>query len=288
MVDPLTAVGAAASIIQLIQASQEILKYGSEFAEAPSNIRNLQTSLENLESLLKRLQDRCEDAPIDAPWLQGLWQVKEVENGGNVPVEHKGVLAELWQTIDRLSRKLNPSKNWKKTEVWQRSTYYFKKDLITEIQSDVTRYLGEINIALALKNDETSSEILNSIKADRDANKVLALKYDKTSSEILNFLKADRDANKVLALKNNETSSEILDFIKADRDATNAQWTIMTDRSLSLELTQRKDNVRRLREQDEIERAEIIAWLSPFSFLAKQEELWAECFKETGGWLLQD
>ncbi|KAL8720876.1 MAG: hypothetical protein Q9225_002321 [Loekoesia sp. 1 TL-2023] len=232
------ALGIASSIVALIEAAQAIIKYSFDFAGAPSDIRDLQVSLENLTSLLKRLHDHCKNAPSDAPWLEGLWQVKQVDKGGKVTIEFKGVLAELRQTLEKLLNKLNPSRNWKKTEAWQRSTYYFKKDFIAGIQADVTRYLGEINIVLALKNDETSSEILN--------------------------------------------------FIRTNRDATDAQWTMMSDRFSTLELAQREDNERRKREQDEIERADIIAWLSPLSFLAKQEELWADCFKETGGWLLQD
>ena len=62
---------------------------------------------------------------------------------------------------------------------------------------------------------------------------------------------------------------------------------MLARRLSNIELAQKVENERRKRERDEIERAEIIAWLFPLSFLAKQEKLFAECFKETGDWLMQ-
>ncbi|KAI4116483.1 MAG: hypothetical protein LQ338_007709, partial [Usnochroma carphineum] len=235
MPDPLSI---ASSIVALIQATNKIVKFGLSFAEAPSHIQSLKVSLENLDPVLKRLQDRCDNAPSDAPWLQGLLRVG-VEGGRT---KRKGVLADLEQTIKKLEDKLggkpNPSKRWKESEAWQRSTWYFRKDFISGIQADVGRYIDLINFVFSLKSDETLTEVLNRVK----------------------------------------TYQEAMDD----------KLTTMQDRVSDIALTQRENNERIMREQDEIERAEIIAWLSPLSFLAKQEELWAGCFKKTGSWLLED
>ena len=215
--DPLSI---SASIAALIDVTKGLIHFALDFAEAPDHIQKLKESLEDLESLLKRLMHRCASAPSDAPWLQGLYQVQSLEVDGKLIDRKKGVLVALKQIIDKLSTKLNPSRQWKKKEAWQRLTWHLKKESVNEIQADITRYLVVINNLFTLKNDETSSEILHRLSI--------------------------------------------------------------------FELNQRQENERRQRDRDEDERAEIISWLSPFSFRAKEEELFKECFNETGDWLLQD
>ena len=208
-----TALGIASSIVTLIETTKWLVVYGLDFAEAPRAIQELKASLGNLTSLLERLRVHCENTPVNAPWLQGLYQVQIVEKDGKSTVEIRGVLGELQQTIEKISIKLNPSKKWKQSEMWQRPMWHFLKESIKESQADIQRYLGVITAILTLKNDETSTEILR---------------------------------------------------------------------------IQKEDIEKRNTENDRSERMEIIRWLSPLSFLAKERELYAECFQETGKWLLQD
>ena len=50
----------------------------------------------------------------------------------------------------------------------------------------------------------------------------------------------------------------------------------------------RREQEERAKEKADLERQEIVAWLSPLSFIAKREQLLSECLKETGDWLWQD
>ena len=362
------ALGVASSITALINFAGTLIQYGLAVAEAPDEIRRLRASLVNLTSLLKVLKSYCHNASSDASWLQGIW--------GKSTVGASGVLAELEQTIEDLATKLNPSKNWKRSEAWQRMTWHFKKDFIDGKQADVMWYSSIIGLALTLKNGETFGEILRHIKEDRvpvnaqlmtlnntlssleltqREELALALRSNETSSQISQRVKEYREfsdtqltnVNNALsdielkqrkelafALENKETSNEILQQIQKNRDIENSQLTtlnnllsniefkqrdilalaledkerfkevlnhIKKDREINnsqhkmlarglsnIELTQKAENERRKRENDEIERAEIIDWLSPLSFLQKEKKLFAECFKETGDWLLQD
>lgn len=239
MADPVSAaLGIASSIVALIEATDRLVRYVRDFAEAPTAIQKLKLSLENLTTLLKKLKDHCDNAPSDAPWLQGLWKIQKVEKDGKNIEEESGVLAELQQTINKLTNLLNPSKSWKRTGAWQRPTWHSKRKSVDEVQADIQRYLVVINAFLALKNDQTSSEILQ--------------------------------------------------LMKTDREVVKSQYAMMNDRLSMFETAQREDVDRRKRDYDESERLEIIRWLSPLSFLAKQKELYADCFPETGDWLLQD
>ena len=240
--DPLSI---TAGILALLDTTEKVIKYGLDFAGATKEIRVLKENLETLESLLTRLMARCENAqklqPDDeAPWLRGLWEVRSGRfDKDHVWVfEYKGIVAQLKEVIEEMVVKLNPSKDWKRTEAYQRAAWHYRKETIAEMHTTVTRCCVAINTILALNNDETLNETL--------------------------------------------------DLMKENSEYTKTQLANIDNRMSIFETNQRKEEERRKREEEESEREGIADWLSPLSFIAKQDELWANCFQETGQWLWQD
>ena len=240
--DPLSI---SASILTIIDSTEKVIKYGLDFAGAPKEIRVLKENLETLETLLIRLKVRCEDAQRmepdgEPPWLRGLWEVrsKRFDKDGRWVYEYKGEVAQLKKIVEEMAEKLNPSRDWKRTEAYQRATWHYKKDTFTEMHAAVTRCCVTMNTILALNNDETLNETLGLMRENGEYNKL--------------------------------------------------QLATIDSRMSMFENNQRKEEERRQREDEDKEREEIADWLSPLSFIAKQDELWTNCFKETGGWLWQD
>ena len=240
--DPLST---TASILAILDTTEKVVKYGLDFAGAIKEIRTLRENLETLESLLTRLLARCEDVVKDSPdvpppWLRGLWEVRSrnFDKDGVYVYEYKGILAQLQQVIEDMSAQLNPSKDYKKSEAYQRATWHYKRDKFTEMHTTITRCCGHINTILALNNDETLNETL--------------------------------------------------DLMKENSEYAKLQLSNIDNRLLNFEVNQKREEERRRGEEEEKEREAIAAWLSPFSFIAKQDELWTMCFKETGEWLWQD
>ena len=94
--------------------------------------------------------------------------------------------------------------------------------------------------------------------------------------------------NTILALNNDETLNETLNVMKENSELTRIQLANMDNRLSSFEVSQRREEERRRRRSEAKEREEIADWLAPLSFIAKRDELWANCFKETGEWLWRD
>jgi ankyrin repeat protein len=242
MTDPLSI---SVGIIAILDITNRAIKYGLDFAGAPKEIQELKEKFESLESVLRRLMERCDNAQKSdpdktSPWLRGLWEVRggRFDKNGVWVFVYKGIVAELKQAIEDAVAKLNPSREWKKAEAYQRARWHYKKDTFTEILTTVSSCFAAINTILALKNDETLSETLSLVK------------------------------------ENNEYSISKLESIY--------------DRMSTIELNQRREEERVRKEAEQIERLGIADWLSPLSFIAKQDELWTNCFQEVGEWLWKD
>ena len=236
MADPLSI---TASIIAVLQLTNEVIKYGLDFKNAPKAILSLKKDVQSLQKLLERLKNRCENAlhahKSAPPWLQCLWEVRRrTLQDGSYEYEYGGFIQNLRQAIDEAMAKLNPTREWKKTETYQRITWHFKKDTLEEIQNAIQKCLIEINTTLALKDDETLDEV-------------------------------------------KETLEQVKDLVKKG----NAQ---LNDRMAAME----KHEEERRKEAEEAEREEITNWLSPFSFIAKQDELLTRSFTQVGEFLWSD
>ncbi len=230
MGDPLSV---TASIIAVLQLTNDVIKYGLDFANAPKAILSLKEDVQSLQQLLNRLKDRCQNAlhgqKTPPPWLQGLWEVRgrRLDKNGEWMYEYGGFIWNLKQAIDEAMAKLNPTKEWKKTETYQRITWHFKKDALEEIQNAIQKCLIRVNTTLALKGDETLDEVKDLVKEGL------------------------------------------------------AQRTELNDRMVAME----KQEEKRRKEAEEAEREEITNWLSPFSFIAKQDELLTRSFTQVGEFL---
>ena len=241
MADPLSV---SAGILAILDATEKVIKYGFDFANAIKEIGVLKEEFQSLYVVLVRLLERCENAQKSnphqtPPWLRGLWELRpHRDEHGEVVFEYKGTVPQLKQAIEEAATKMNPSKEWKKTAAYQRTTWHFHKDTIKDIQTTVSRCFNVINTILALKNDESLTETL--------------------------------------------------DLMKESSEFTKAQFTSMGDRLSMIELRQIQEEERKKRVEEELEREQIAEWLSPLSFIAKQDELWTNCFKEVGQWLWED
>lgn len=83
--------------------------------------------------------------------------------------------------------------------------------------------------------------------------------------------------NTTFALKDDDTLEEVKDLVKEG----NAQLTQLNDRMAAIE----KQEEKRRKEAEEAEREEITNWLSPFSFIAKQDEHLTRSFTQVGEFL---
>ena len=145
---------------------------------------------------------------------------------------------QLKGAIKEAMTKLNPTKEWKKTKAYQRTTWRFRKDKFDEIHNTVNRYLNAINVILTLKDDETIGETR--------------------------------------------------DLVKEGNEYSRVQFTQLNDRMSAFEKHQNEEEEKRKMEEEEAEREEITDWLSPFSFVAKQNELLNKPFTDIGEFLWSD
>lgn len=173
--------------------------------------------------------------------------------------EHKGILAEFISIVTELNNSMHPTNEFKKYQAYQRFVWHWKKEKISDLQNKIDKCFNFILVELALESDETLRR---------------------------NFMKVGKT----------------LDSIEADSKIVKTIITDLIDRSeviygavSSLQIDSQETKKRWLREDEEKERKRkekektvIMAWLSPLSFIAKQEQLYDDCLKETGDWLWQD
>ncbi|KAI9750697.1 MAG: hypothetical protein M1835_001344, partial [Candelina submexicana] len=258
MADPVSIIG---TVISLIQFTEMVIKYSQDFKEASKEIVQLKAGLENLTTVAKLLQRRCETAEPNAPWLQGLYEVRggQLDKDGKWIPKYGGALAQLKSDIEGIATELNPSQGWKKSEYYQKIKWHYSKPGLMGMLRKVTDSMTTINLILALKSDETGTEVLTLMKE-----------------------------NNKLNIKSDGVQSEILDLAQENGKFTKIRLMSIDDRFATLERNQDLEREERKRKDAEIEREKIVDWLSPLTFIAKQEELYTLSFKETGDMLWQD
>lgn len=246
MTDPLSV---SAGILAILDTTEKVIEYMSDFIEAIEKRRVLQEELRTFSMLLKRLSVWCNDALSSHPdpdtppsWLQGLWEVQpgsgHWENGVWV-YQYQGSVAQFKQIIDEMSTRLAPSTNIiKKSNIYQKATWHWEKDAFTKIHTDINQCCTVMNTFFLMKSDETQKEVLDSVKGYGE--------YSKNQFFNIHSLLSEAEMNR-----------------------------------------KREDERRRLKDAGK-EREEITNWLSPLNFRGKQEKLWSTCLQETGDWLWQD
>ena len=98
--DPITAIGLVASIVQLIDAMAKFIKYVSEVKDVPKEIETLSLEAANLMPLLMALKQRVNKASGNDPWFSSVYSLGVV--GGPIPL--------LQAAMDALSVRLKSRK----------------------------------------------------------------------------------------------------------------------------------------------------------------------------------
>ena len=208
--DPITVLGLAASIIQLIDATVKVTQYINDVKDAPAERSKLAMEVANLVPLLTSLRYRIEGASSDDSWFLGVRSL-------GAP---KGPLDLFKQDLKYLASKLEPQHGAKKIGkllVWTLD----KKDIKNSLDS-IERIKSLISLALQRDTFDLS-----------------------------------------LAIKND------LGKVGLDVQVLGKDFASLRTESIS-----------------RIDR-EILDWLSPLSFYAKQKDTLDKVQKGTGGWLLQ-
>ncbi|KAH0551049.1 hypothetical protein GP486_007597 [Trichoglossum hirsutum] len=102
--DPVTAVGLAASIVQLIDGTAKVIKYLNDVKDAPKDRARLAREATSLLAILTDLRYKVEEANPTDPWFTGVLSLG-VEGGP---------LDQFNEALEELTRKLKPEKGIKK------------------------------------------------------------------------------------------------------------------------------------------------------------------------------
>ncbi len=94
--DPITAIGLVASIVQLIEATSKVIKYVSEVKDAPKERENLGLEAANLMPLLMTLKQRIEADPSNEVWYAGVRSL----------IILMGPMQQLQEAMEQLGSKL--------------------------------------------------------------------------------------------------------------------------------------------------------------------------------------
>ena len=150
--DLVTAIGAGASVLQLIGAAGKAIKYINDIKNAPRERFRLVQELNSLYGILIELESRVDEAKIngDDEWLSGLNSLT-VKFG---PIEQLG--AALNSIVDKV-KLASKIKTVGRTLIWP-----FAKKEIAEILEQIDRQKSTINFAL--QGDQSS--LAKAIKAD--------------------------------------------------------------------------------------------------------------------------
>ena len=137
--DPCSAVGLAASILQIINTTAQTIQYLKDVRDAPEERAQIQQEADSLLGLLKSLRDRMEHANRKDPWYL---QICSLEGQG-------GPLDQYQSAMIALAKNLKPGSGVKKLE--KRLLWTFDKKQIKATLDLIGRL--KLLIILALQGD---------------------------------------------------------------------------------------------------------------------------------------
>ena len=200
--------------------------------------------------------------------------------------EAESLLHLLKQLKQRCENALHPQKSppdWLKG-LWEVHRRFDKdRGWIVEYRGAVWRLTQAVNEAMAKLNP--TKEWKNTETCRRITWRFRKEKFDEIRNSINRSLTA---INMILELKNNETIEELKDLVKGGAEYNREQFTQLTDQFSASVKHQMEEVERRRKEDEEAEREEITKCLSPFSFVAKQDELFDKSFTQVGAFLWSD
>lgn len=138
--DPLSAIGAGASLIQLINTAAQVIKYMNEIKNAPKERIRLARELGSLYSVLVDLEGRLEECENEKEneWVGGL---------KSLAVAH-GPMEQLDTALSHILRKLKPIVGSRFKQIGKTLAWPFTKKEIEQILSQIERHKSTINFAL--------------------------------------------------------------------------------------------------------------------------------------------
>ena len=141
--DPFSAVGASASLVQLIGTAAKVIKYLNDIKNAPKERIRLAREVSSLYSVLLELEARYEDSKVesDTKWLGGLRSL----------AVRDGPMDQLETALSLIMKKLKPSSGIKK--LGKALSWPFDKKEIEGILDQIERQKSTINFAL--QGDQT-------------------------------------------------------------------------------------------------------------------------------------
>ena len=134
--DPVSAVGLAASILQIINTTAQIIQYLKDVREAPEERAQIHQEANSLLGLLKSLRDRVEHANQKDPWYV---LICSLEGQG-------GPLDQCQSAMIALAKKLRPESGVKKLE--KRLLWTFDKKQVKATLNLFERLKSWISLAL--------------------------------------------------------------------------------------------------------------------------------------------
>ena len=141
--------GAVANAVAIIDATKKLIRYAVDVWNAPKELRNVRNELENLDFILQRLQQMCEEAEPGAPWLRSLWR----ECG------EKGTLVELKAALEELADSMHPTNKLKQSKF----LWHWKKEKVADLQAKINKAFQFILVELGLKHDATLTKVVNAV-----------------------------------------------------------------------------------------------------------------------------
>lgn len=148
--DPFTATGAAASIIQLVETIGKAIQYLSDIKNEKKERTRLSRELGTLYNLLLDLEEKLDDSNEKDPWMDGL---------RSLALPH-GPIDQLNEAMAKILKKIEPKSGLsglKGTFLWP-----FNRKEVEEILGQIERQKSTINYAL--QGDQMNLQ--KAIKAD--------------------------------------------------------------------------------------------------------------------------
>lgn len=131
--DPITAVGLAASIVQLIGTVAKSIQYANEVRQAPKEMLQFTQESSNILSLLCRLRARVEESQVRSdPWVDGIVTLGSKD----------GVFDQLKEALEHIVDKLARAKKPGKRFVWP-----LDKKEINAVLARIERLTGLVSLA---------------------------------------------------------------------------------------------------------------------------------------------
>ncbi|KAJ7271021.1 ankyrin repeat-containing domain protein [Mycena rebaudengoi] len=266
--DPVTALGLVASILQLIAAANSVKDLGRNAANAPKEQRDLFREVHNLEPLLVEIQER-----LQLPGSQSI--------NGLQPL--KDPLLDFKETMNRITERLRCANESGSKFPKALSWTLWKKDEAEADLAKIERFKALLNTWLGLdiwdRQQKQHEELLHIFT---DIGNMQRLDHYRLLTEVKNLAQNEQDFHDWASL---------LDI----RDGQQRSHDQITKTSKA----QRQDNYRILTEvrnvaqdqrefMDSVEREKIIEWLSPLNFFARQADIFGTRQEGTGKWLLED